>query len=133
LAPGFNLDASCEDFGIKRSGLRLTITLSHPCTLHDDAIARKTKAAFYLQGARLINLQRHGKDPDALWLSYIPVLDLVRKMCSDIWNMEGFVLKPQVKVQEVRRTAKGGMETIREYDHPSTGTWWQDAQEEVSM
>jgi hypothetical protein len=51
---------------IKRNGLRLTITLSHLCTIRDDAIARKTKAAFYLQGARFINLQRHGKDPDAL-------------------------------------------------------------------
>jgi hypothetical protein len=118
---------------IKRSGLRLTITRSHQCTLRDDAIARKTKAAFYLQGARLINLQQHRKDPDALWLSYIPVLDLVRKMCSDIRNKEGFVLKPRVKVREVWRTAKGGVETIREYDHPSTGTWWQDVQEEVSM
>jgi hypothetical protein len=74
-----------------------------------------------------------GKDPDALWLSYIPVLDLVRKMCSDFRNKEGFVLKPRVKVREVWQTAKGGVETIREYDHPSTGTWWQDAQEEVSM
>jgi hypothetical protein len=54
--------------------------------------------AQYLQGARLINLQRHGKDPDALWLSYIPVLDLVRKMCSDIRHKEGFVMKPVVKV-----------------------------------
>jgi hypothetical protein len=118
---------------IKRNGLPLTITLSHLCTLCDDAIARKTKAAFYLQGARLINLQQHRKDPDALWLSYISVLDLVRKMCSDIRNKEGFVLKPRVKVREVRQTAKGGVETIREYDHPSTGTWWQDAQEKVSM
>jgi hypothetical protein len=118
---------------IKPSGLWLTTTLSHLCTLRDDVIARKTKAAFYLQGARLINLQQHEKDPDALWLSYIPELDLVRKMCSDIRNKEGFVLKPQVKVQEVWRTAKGGVEIIREYDHPSTGTWWQDAQEEVSM
>jgi hypothetical protein len=66
-------------------------------------------------------------------LSYIPVLDLVRKMCSDIPNKEGFVLKSRVKVREVRRIAKGGVETIREYDHPSTGTWWQDAQEEVSI
>jgi hypothetical protein len=118
---------------VKRSGLRLTITLSHPCTLRDNAIARKTKAAFYLQGARLIKLQRHGKDPDALWLSYIPVLDLVRKMCNDIRNKEGFVLKARVKVREIRRTAQGGVETIRKYNHPSTGTWWQDAQEEVSM
>jgi hypothetical protein len=39
---------------IKRNGLWLTITLSHLCTLRDDAIARKTKATFYLQGARLI-------------------------------------------------------------------------------
>jgi hypothetical protein len=127
------VDGSCEDFGIKRSGLRLTITLSHMCTLRDDAIVRKTKAAFSLQGARLINLQRHGKDPDALWLPYIPVMDLVRKMCSDIRNKKGFVLKPRAKVREVRRTGKGGVETIREYDHPSTGTWWQDALEEVSM
>jgi hypothetical protein len=92
-----------------------------------------TKAAQYLQGARLVNLQRHGKDPSALWLSYIPVLDVVRKMCSDNWNKEGFVLKPVVKVREVWRTAKGGVETLREYDHMSTGTWWQDAQAEVSM
>jgi hypothetical protein len=101
---------------IKRNGLRLTITLNRMCTLCDDAIARTTKD--YLQGARLINLQRHGKDPDVLWLSYIPELDLVRKMCSNIRNKEGFVLKPRVKVQEVRRTAKWGVETIREYDHP---------------
>jgi hypothetical protein len=83
---------------IKRNGLRLTITLSHMCTLRDDAIAQKTKAAFFLQEARLINLQRHAKDPDALWLSYIPVLELIRKMCSDIRNKEGIVLKPRVKV-----------------------------------
>jgi hypothetical protein len=55
---------------IKRNGLWLTITLSHLCTLRDDAIARKTKAAFYLQGARLINLQQHGGSGCLMVVSY---------------------------------------------------------------
>ena len=92
-----------------------------------------TNATHYLQGARLINLQRPGKDPDAIWLSYIPVLDLVRKMCSDIRHSEGFVVKPAVKVREVRRTTRGRVQTICEYDHPSTGTFWQNAQAEVRV
>ena len=65
-------------------------------------------------------------------LSYIPALDLIRTMLSVIRHSEGFVLKPVVKVREVRRTPRGKVQTIREYDHPSTGTWWNDAQAEVS-
>jgi hypothetical protein len=92
LTPGFGLVGTFEFFENQARGPSAEI----PCKRFNWRLV--TKAAFYLQRARLINLQRHGKDPDALWLSYIPVLDLFRKMYSDIRNKEGFVLKPRVKV-----------------------------------
>lgn len=50
----------------------------------------------FLQGSRLVNLQREGKDPDPILLSYIPALKAITDICADIKNKKGFVLKPQV-------------------------------------
>jgi hypothetical protein len=85
----------------------------------------------FLQGAKLINLQRAGLDPDPILLSYIPTLDLIREMCKDVRNKTGFIVKPEIKVKEVRRCSTGTVELIREYDHPSTGTFWENAQNRV--
>jgi hypothetical protein len=82
----------------------------------------------FLQGAKLINLQRAGLDPDPILLSYIPALDLIREMCKDVRNKTGFIVKPEIKVKEVRRSSTGTVELIQEYDHPSTGTFWENAQ-----
>ena len=50
----------------------------------------------FVKGARLINLQREGKDPDPILLSYIPALKAITDICADIKNKKGFVLKPKV-------------------------------------
>ncbi|GAQ92408.1 hypothetical protein KFL_010090040 [Klebsormidium nitens] len=47
-------------------------------------------------GSRIVNLQRAGKDPEPILLSYMPALDLIRKMFADVNNKKGFVLEPQV-------------------------------------
>ena len=39
----------------------------------------------------------------------------------------------QVKIREVVQGPNGEVEVIREYDHPSTGTFWNDAQNEASF
>ena len=49
-----------------------------------------------MQGSKIINLQRAGKDPEPILLSYVPALDLIRKMFADVNNKKGFVLEPQV-------------------------------------
>jgi hypothetical protein len=79
----------------------------------------------------LINLQRAGLDPDPILLSYIPTLDVIRKMCKDVRNKTGFIVKPEIKVKEVRRSPTGRVELIREYNHSSTGTFWENAQNRV--
>jgi hypothetical protein len=85
----------------------------------------------FLQSAKLINLQRAGLDPDPILLSYIPTLDVIRKMCKDVRNKTGFIVKPEIKVKEVRRSPTGRVELIREYNHSSTGTFWENAQNRV--
>jgi hypothetical protein len=79
----------------------------------------------------LINLQREGLDPNPILMSYIHALDLIREMCKDVRNKTRFIVKPEIKVKEIRRSSTGGVELIREYDHPSTGTFWENAQNRV--
>lgn len=55
----------------------------------------------FLQGSRIVNLQRQDKDPDPILLSYIPALDLVKQMFADVKNKKGFVLKPQVSSTDI--------------------------------
>jgi hypothetical protein len=88
-------------------------------------------SGWFWQGAKLINLQRAGLDPDPILLSYIPALDLIREMCKDVWNKTRFIVKPEIKVKEVHRSPTGGIKLIREYDHPSTGTFLGHAQNRV--
>jgi hypothetical protein len=66
----------------------------------------------FLQGAKLINLQRAGLDPDPILLSYIPALDVIREICKDVRNKTGFIVKPEIKVKEVRRSPTGRVEHI---------------------
>lgn len=47
----------------------------------------------------MVNLQREGKDPDPILLSYIPALKAITDICADIKNKKGFVLKPQVSAR----------------------------------
>jgi hypothetical protein len=93
-----------------------------PCVVHIYSLS-----CWFLQGAKLINLQREGLNPDPILLSYIPVLDMIRQMCKDIRNKTGFIVKPEIKVKEVRRSPIGAVELIREYEHPSTATFWENA------
>lgn len=56
------------------------------------------RALVTLQGSKIVNLQRKGKDPEPILLSYIPALDAIRKMFADVNNKKGFVLEPQVRL-----------------------------------
>lgn len=56
--------------------------------------------ASVVQGSRIVNLQRAGKDPEPILLSYMPALDLIRKMFADVNNKKGFVLEPQVGLRQ---------------------------------
>jgi hypothetical protein len=85
----------------------------------------------FLQGAKLINLQREGLDPDPIVLSYIPALDVIQEMCEDVRNKTGFIVKPEIKVNEVHRSPTGRVKLIREYDHLSMGTFWENAENRV--
>ena len=80
----------------------------------------------------------------AVLLTYKPLLEVLKKMAADAQaagkNGSGFVLKPVIKrVVVVRRVdpsdPNSPMEEveIRQYDHPSTGTWWNRAQAEVRI
>lgn len=98
----------------------------------------------YLQDARMVDLARPGKDPHPVLLTYKPLLEVLKRMAADAKaagkDGSGFVLKPVIKrVVEMRRVdpsdPNSPMEQveIRQYDHPSTGTWWNKAQEEVRI
>ena len=95
-----------------------------------------------LQNAKMVDLARPGRDPRPVLLTYKPLLDVVKKMAANAKaagkDGSGFVLKPVIKrVVELRRAdpsdPNSPMEEVhtRQYEHPSTGTWWNKAQEEV--
>ena len=58
-------------------------------------------------------------------------------MGASIWHLyeknKDFVCSvvPQVKIKEIRRGEDGSVVVIKEYDHPSTGSFWDNAQDEV--
>ena len=96
-----------------------------------------------LQNARVADLSRPGKDPGPILLTYKPLLDVVKKMAANAQAVQKkngkeskFVLKPVIQhVKVMEKQANGTMKEvdtgIREYDHPSTGTWWNKMQEQV--
>lgn len=90
----------------------------------------------------MVDLSRPGKDPGPILLTYKPLLDVVKKMAANAKAVEKrngkegkFVLKPVIQeVKVMERQADGTMkqvDSVREYDHPSTGTWWNKMQEKV--
>jgi hypothetical protein len=86
-----------------------------------------------LQNARQVNLQRPGKDPKLVLLTFKPALDVIKKLCANSAAAKnGFKVKPVIQqVTEVRRGPNGEVVQEREYDHPTTGTWWAKAQAAV--
>ena len=96
----------------------------------------------FMQNAKMVDLSRPGKDPHPILLTYKPLLEVVKKMAADAKaarkDGSGFVLKPVIERVVVRRRVdpsdpNSPMEEVetRQYDHPSTGTWWNKAQAEV--
>ena len=88
-----------------------------------------------LQNARQVNLQRPGKDPKPVLLTFKPALDVIKKLCANLAAAkDGFKVKPVIQgVNEVRRGRNGRVVVDREYDHPTTGTWWAKAQAAVRI
>jgi hypothetical protein len=88
------------------------------------------------KGAKMVNLQRPGIDPNPTILTYKPALDIIKKLCSDTRAANsGFVVRPVLKHTVVLRTAADGStieERIRVWDHPSMADWWHHMQAEVS-
>ena len=62
-----------------------------------------------LQNARQVNLQRPGKDPKPVLLTFKPALDVIKKLCANsAAAKEGFKVKPVIqRVTEVRRGRNG--------------------------
>jgi hypothetical protein len=81
------------------------------------------------QGTKTVNLQRPGLDPYPIWLAYLDVMDVIKEMVQDA-RVKGFRLKPEFV--EVERDVNGEVKRVRAYDHPCTGTWWENAQKAVS-
>jgi hypothetical protein len=79
-----------------------------------------------------VNLQQHGKDPKPVLLTFKPALDVIKKLCANsAAAKQGFQVKPVIRVTEVRWGLNGQVVQEREYDHPTTGTWWAKAQAAV--
>jgi hypothetical protein len=80
-----------------------------------------------------VNLQQHGKDPKPVLLTFKTALDIIKKLCANsAAAKQGFKVKPVIqRVTEVRRGPNGQVVEKREYDHPTTGTWWAKAQAAV--
>jgi hypothetical protein len=80
-----------------------------------------------------VNLQRHGKDPKPVLLTFKLALGVIKKLCANsAAAKQGFKVKPVIqRVTEVRRGPNGQFVEEREYDHPTTGTWWAKAQAAV--
>jgi hypothetical protein len=66
-------------------------------------------------------------------LTFKPALDVIKKLCANSAAAKrGFKVKPVIQwVTEVRRGPNGQVVQEREYDHPTTGTWWAKAQAAV--
>jgi hypothetical protein len=80
-----------------------------------------------------VNLQRHDNDPKPVLLTFKPALDVIKKLCANLAAAkQGFKVKPVIqRVTEVRRGPNGQVLEEREYEHPTTGTWWAKAQAAV--
>jgi hypothetical protein len=83
----------------------------------------------YQQGTKIVNLQRPGLDPYPIWLAYLDVMDVIKEMVRDA-RVKGFRIKPEFV--EVERNVNGEVKRVRAYDHPCTGTRWENAQKAVS-
>jgi hypothetical protein len=66
-------------------------------------------------------------------LPFKPALEVIKKLCANsAAAKQAFKVKPVIqRVTEVRRGPNGQVVQEREYDHPTTGTWWAKAQAEV--
>ena len=85
----------------------------------------------------MINLQVKGRDPNPIWLTYKPALDVIKKMCADTKAAKsGFSVKPRLQTILVKRRDEHGntvTEEVREWEHPSTAEWWHKMQAEVCV
>jgi hypothetical protein len=77
-----------------------------------------------------VNLQQHGNNPKPMLLTFKPALDVIKKLCANsAAAKQRFKVNPVIqRVTEVRRGPNGQVVQVREYDYPTTRTWWAKAQ-----